>query len=320
MNLPTNLFRGLLILIAVFFINGAFAQEEQKAVLITGTSSGIGLRMTELLSENGFFVYAGARKQADLDRLNEMDNVQAIRLDVTKQDEIAAAVETIKKEGRGLYGLINNAGVAVVAPLIEVDEEDMYFQQEVNLFGPYRVTKAFAPMIMESKGRIITVGSISGILAGPLFGPYSISKHSMEAFTDALAAEMSQFGVEVSVIEPGNYNSKIGQNLVKRIQERNPSYENSLFKERMEQIAAGDGDRSQHKDPLEVAQAAMDALTSEKPKRRYMVVPNQLEAAITIRQIMREMVQLNQGQPYRYDREALINMLDEVMEEVEGSD
>jgi NAD(P)-dependent dehydrogenase (short-subunit alcohol dehydrogenase family) len=96
-------------------------------------------------------VYAGARKQADLDALSAIENVQGIRLDVTIQEEIDAAVETVREAGRGLYGLVNNAGVAVVGPMIEVDEDDMQFQMDVNLFGPYRMTKAFAPLIIESR-------------------------------------------------------------------------------------------------------------------------------------------------------------------------
>ncbi len=101
--------------------------EGEQAVLVTGASSGIGLRMTEVLSENGFFVYAGARKAEDLERLDAMANVKSVRLDVTIQSEIDAAVELVQAQGRGLFGLINNAGVAVMGPLIELPEEDMDF-------------------------------------------------------------------------------------------------------------------------------------------------------------------------------------------------
>ena len=107
--------------------NELVAQEdnssEQKAILITGASTGIGRNMAETLAAEGFFVYAGARKQADIDALSVMDNIMGVRLDVTVQDEIDAAVTMISAEGRGLYGLVNNAGVAVVGPLIETDEE-----------------------------------------------------------------------------------------------------------------------------------------------------------------------------------------------------
>ncbi len=181
----------------------------QKAVLVTGASSGIGLKITEVLAANGHFVYAGARKQKDLDALNAIENVRSIRLDVTKQDEIDAAVVIVQEGGKGLYGLVNNAGVFIGGPLIEVDVEEFKWLMDVNVYGPYRMTQAFAPLIIEQKGRITTIGSISGILSGQFAGQYSMSKHAIEAFTDSLAAEMERFDVKVSVIEPGNYKSKI---------------------------------------------------------------------------------------------------------------
>jgi len=97
----------------------AEASSGHKAVLITGASSGLGRAMTEMMASKGYFVYAGARKDKDIEELNAIANVQAVRLDVTKQDEIDAAVKTIRDAGRGLYGLVNNAGVVVLSPLIE---------------------------------------------------------------------------------------------------------------------------------------------------------------------------------------------------------
>ena len=286
---------------------------EQKAILITGASTGIGRNMAETLAANGYFVYAGARKQTDLDELNTIDNVQAIRLDVTVQEEIDAAVRTVRNGGRGLYGLVNNAGVGVVGPLIELTEDDMQFQMNVNLFGPYRVTSAFAPLIIESEGRITTTGSISGILSGRLLGAYSISKHAVEAFTDSLAVEMQKFGVDVSVIEPGNYNSAIGTSLRRRLEQRDFTAEGSLFAEEWSGILNSTGDRSQYKEPDEVSAAALHFFSDETPKRRYMVVPNQSEAERTIGKAIEELVQLNENHKYSYNREQLIAMLDEAM-------
>lgn len=288
---------------------------EQKAILITGASTGIGRNMAETLAAEGHFVYAGARKQADLDALSAIENIQGIRLDVTVQEEIDAAVETIRKGGRGLYGLVNNAGVSVSGPLIEIDEPDMQFQMGVNLFGPYRITKAFAPLIIESKGRISTTGSISGILSGVLYGPYSMSKHAMEAFTDSLAAEMAKFDVQVSVIEPGNYNSAIVGSKLRRMAERGQTADGSLYVEEIKRLMERPADRSMYKEPDEVSAALMHAMFDPHPKRRYMVVPNPQEAEVTIRQMIRELVQLNEGQEYTYDRESLIAMLDEALTE-----
>ena len=292
--------------------------QDLPAVLVTGTSSGIGLRMTEVLSANGFFVYAGARDPGDLARLDAMENVKAVRLDVTIQDEIDAAVALVESEGRGLYGLINNAGVAVMGPLVEMPEDDMVFQLDTNLMGPYRVTAAFADLLIESQGRIATVGSIAGIVTGPFSGAYSMSKHGVEAFTDGLAAELGSFDVQVAVIEPGNYKSQIVASMVARMEARGYSAEGSRWGSVRDMIS-GPLDRSQFEEPDDVALAALDFLTSDSPKRRYMVVPNQAEAEMTIRQSLREAAQLNEEQPFAYSRDELVEMLDEVLREVELS-
>ena len=274
--------------------------------------------MTEVLSENGFFVYAGARKAEDLERLDAMANVKSVRLDVTMQREIDAAVALVRAEGRGLYGLINNAGVSVMGPLIELSEEDMDFQLSVNLFGPYRVTKAFADLLIESQGRIMTVSSIAGILSGPFSGAYSMSKHGVEAYTDALAAELARFDVAVAAVEPGNYKSQIVASMVKRMEETGYSAENSRYGSMLDLIS-GPLDRSQYKEPDNVALAALDFLSSDSPKRRYMVVPNQFEAAITIRQAIQELVQLNEDHAFSYSRDELTQMLDEALAEEQPS-
>ena len=290
---------------------------EQKAVLVTGASTGIGRRITEVLAANGYFVYAGARKQHDLDALNEIENVQAIRLDVTVQEEIDAAVETVRAGGRGLYGLVNNAGVAIGGPLTEVDVSELNWLFDVNVYGVYRVTQAFAPMIIEAKGRITTIGSISGILSGTFFGHYSMSKHAIEAYTDSLAGEMERFDVQVSVIEPGNYESDISKSAIRRISEKDYAKEGSPFAEDFKRMLDRPSDRSQYKAPDEVAEAALHALFDEKPYRRYMVVPEEKEAGWTIGKAIQELVQLNEYQAYSYSREELIAMLDAAMNPVE---
>ena len=298
-------------------VDFAGAQDErQQAVLITGASSGIGRNMAETLAEEGYFVYAGARKQADIDELSAIDNVMGVRLDVNVQEDIDAAVELVRAEGRGLFGLVNNAGVGVLGPLIEIEEGDLWFQMNVNVFGPYRVTKAFAPLLIESKGRITTTGSISGILSGFMFGPYSMSKHAIEAYTDSLALEMQKFGVAVSVIEPGNYRSSIVDTLIRRMEERGQTSEGSLYQEEIDRMVGRftDGyDDAYYKEPDEVSAALLDFLRDHNPKRRYMVVPAEGQARVTIRKALEEAVQLNERQAYSYSRDELIAMLDEIL-------
>lgn len=290
-------------------------EEEPRAVLITGASSGIGRATAELLATEGFYVYAGARKKEDLEALSALDNIQGVRLDVTVQEEIDAAVALIEEAGRGLYAVINNAGVVVMGPLIEVPEEDLEFQMDVNVYGPYRVTKAFAPLLIESKGRVMTTGSISGYVTWGLGGPYTMSKHAIEAYTDVLAAELQPFDIQVSVVEPGNYKSKIGDSMQKRLMDQGYDAEGSLYAGQMQWVLQGPMDRGQYKEPDEVAQAFLSALNDPKPKRRYMVVPNEQEARMTIASAMQKAVQLNEDQAYTYSREELIEMLDAALEQ-----
>jgi NAD(P)-dependent dehydrogenase (short-subunit alcohol dehydrogenase family) len=306
---------ALLITTSSFSTNIVFAEEHdnKKAVLITGATSGIGLRIAERLASEGYFVYAGARKQEDFDRLNKMDNIEAVRLDVTAEEDIDAAVKHIRNAGRGLWGLINNAGVFIGGPVTDVSVEETMWLFDVNVFGVYRVTQAFAPLIIESKGRISTVGSISGIGSSRFFSQYSMSKHAMEAFTDSLALEMERFGVEVSVIEPGNYDSKIVETAWRRMQEKGYIDEDSPYAADLKAFMEWPADRSIYKEPDEVADAAMHAMFSDKPKRRYMTVPNEDEARWAIGSMVRELAELNDWQAYSFTRDELIEMLDEAV-------
>ena len=298
-------FLNILILLAI----SHWSIAQQKAVLITGATSGIGLKTTELLASKGHFVYAGARKQEDMDRLNAIENVQAVKLDVTKQEDIDAAVKTIREEGRGLYALVNNAGVSILSPLIETDEGELKWMFDINVYGPYRVTKAFAPLIIESKGRITTTGSISGILAGMFAGPYSMTKHAIEGFTDALAAEMEQFGVHVSVVDPGGFETKIREKGIASMEAALGRYENSPYREAY--IKTLEGRATPRKNSDEVAEMFLKALFEDNPTRRYMIVPNEGQGTATITQAMREMLELNENRAFTYDREGPIKFLDE---------
>jgi NAD(P)-dependent dehydrogenase (short-subunit alcohol dehydrogenase family) len=288
-------FALLTMLFAVTDVRAA-APEPVRAVLVTGASTGIGRNLTEHLAAAGYTVYAGARKPADLEALGKIRNVLAIRLDVTKPDDIAAAVDTITKAGRGLYGLVNNAGVASIGTATGTKPDEFDLMMQVNVYGPYRVTQAFAPLIVASKGRITIIGSISGILAVPTLSTYAMTKHAMEAFGDSLAGEMEPQGVKVSLVEPGNYNTEIGKSAVARTG-----------------VTGRLTDRARYKQPDEVSASVMLALFEENPKRRYMTTPNQDEAQFTIRKQIAQLVELNEGHAYTYDRDALVKMLDEAL-------
>ena len=291
-----SLFTALL-LIACLPVNAqSQPSAHQRAVLVTGASTGIGRKITERLAAHGYVVYAGARKEADLMALNAMPGVQAVRLDVTKTDEIDAAVKIITQGGRGLYGLVNNAGVVSAAPLVEMSPEEFDLTMRVNVYGPYRITRAFAPLLIASKGRIVNIGSIRGILSDPDLGAYQMSKHAVESFTDVLGQELAPVGVKVSLVDPGSYHSDIEKNAARRA---GRSLEGTS--------------RAMYKEPDDVAAAVEAALFTPLPRRRYMVVPNQEQAALTINALLDQLVQLNEGQSYAYSRSKLITQLDDAL-------
>lgn len=304
-------FLALAVVLAPLPSARAQADSTLGAVVVTGAPSGIGRKITERLASKGFWVYAGARTQQEMNDLNAVKNVQAIRLDVTSSTDIAAAVALVQQGNRTLRGVVNNAGVVAVAPLVEMSEKELAFVLDVNLFGPYRITKAFAPLLLASKGRVVNISSLNGIVASPMIGAYSMSKHGIEAFSDALAAELSPLGVRVSVIEPGNYGTNIGRNMLARAD--TSAVHGSRFERQWRSALATLGRFEENPPPDAVADAVFDALSSPAPKHRYLVVPAANQATIVLRQLMDEIVQLNAKQPYTLDRDALVKMLDDAL-------
>ncbi len=290
---------------------GAVADNHKKSILVTGASTGIGRNLAETLAENGYHVYAGARKDADLAELDAIDNVTAVRLDVTSQEHVDAAVAMIEEKGTGLWGLVNNAGVGGGGQVVDTPIEDQTFVYDVNVEGVYRTTKAFAPFIIESKGRIVTTGSIAGTISGfPGFSAYAGSKHWIEAYTDGLAAEMEPNGVWVSVVEPGNYKSNIRRSSVARRHELAVAAGAEQTDEMTAEYEATAERELSYKEPDEVSAAFMHALFDDEPLRRYVVVPNAEEQNCTIQTKINELVQLNEWGPYSYSRDELVQMLD----------
>ena len=311
--------------IVVFLVSSASLRAEDsqlhagKAVLITGASSGIGRHAAEQLAAAGYFVYAGARKDADLEALNQIENIQAVRLDVTQPDQIAAVVEKISAEKRGLWGLVNNAGVNVIDPLIEGRESDWEFLFDVNVFGVMRVTKAFAPLVIKSKGRIVNISSISGILSGgPMigYGPYTMSKHAIEAYSDQLESEMATLGVRVSAVEPGNFHSKIGESRCKRMMTQAAEREYRYFAKAMKDYTDECRKRLEENtqfgtEPKLVSDAIQHALFANNPKSHYLVTPDAFQARITILKLFEELLHLNHQQKYSLTREQLLEIMDD---------
>jgi NAD(P)-dependent dehydrogenase (short-subunit alcohol dehydrogenase family) len=291
----------------------AALSDEHNSILVTGASTGIGRNLTETLAENGYHVYAGARKDADLAELDAIENVTAVRLDVTKQDQIDAVVKMIQESDTGLYGLVNNAGVGGGGPVMGTPIDDHTFVYKVNVEGVYRVTQAFAPLIIESGGRIVTTGSIAGTRSPATYSSYSGSKHWIESFTDSLAEEMEPHGVSVSVVEPGSYKSNIRRTSASRRLEQVEAAGGEVTDEMKKQYEETAARELSYKEPDEVSEAFMHALFDDEPLRRYIVVPTAEQQQSTIGKKVEELVQLNQWGPYQYSRDELIEMLDAAM-------
>jgi len=266
-----------------------------KAVLVTGANSGIGRYSTRRLAANGFYVYAGVRKEINLNQFKDVDNIQTIKLDVTSQDEIDAAVVHIQSEGRGLYGIVNNAGIQRFSDMNSLDESELYEIFNTNVFGVQRINKAFVPML-DTNGRTVAIGSISAFRQCSGSTAYGMSKAALSSYTDSYAGEA---GVYVSIIEPGGYNT----NILRNANRDNLSNEMQDEINRKLKRFTLNG-----KDPHEVAEMVLHVMTADKPKRRYMVVPNEQQAKSTIESVLAKAIELNSD----YD---LIVMLQKLLDE-----
>ncbi len=178
-------------------------------VLVTGASTGIGREIVNLLSTGGHPVLAGARKETELESLGRLPGVTPVRLDVTRAGDVARVADQIRESGRGLHGLVNNAGIGNAGPLVEISVEDLHQSFSVNVDGLHRMVGAMFPFLRESRGRIVNISSINGFLPAAFFGPSVISKFAVEAYTDVLREEVSDLGVRVSSVEPGGFTSSI---------------------------------------------------------------------------------------------------------------
>ena len=181
-------------------------------VVITGCSTGIGLAVADLLAKSDFKVLAGVRKPNDQQKLEQMHpNIRSFILDVAYSDSQAKAFKEIEAElsKAERVHLINNAGISVPGPIEGLRIEDLHEQLNVNFFGLVEWTQYLLPRIRETKGKIINISSVSGLVSSPFLGAYSASKYAVEAVSDALRREVRRFGVEVILIEPGPVSTPI---------------------------------------------------------------------------------------------------------------
>ncbi|MEW6638982.1 MAG: SDR family NAD(P)-dependent oxidoreductase [Pseudomonadota bacterium] len=184
-----------------------------RSVVITGTSTGIGFATAKVLVDHGFRVFGSVRKAADAERLRQQlgANVVPLVFDVTDEAAVRVAAETVRTalNGETLAGLVNNAGIAVSGPLLDLSVDEFRRQMDVNVMGPVIATKAFAPLLGADRtlkgapGRIVMVGSVAGQNGNPLLSPYSTSKFAIEGLSESLRREFMLFGIDVILIGPG---------------------------------------------------------------------------------------------------------------------
>jgi NAD(P)-dependent dehydrogenase (short-subunit alcohol dehydrogenase family) len=249
-------------------------------VLITGASTGIGEATALRLDEIGFHVFAGVRKPEDGDRLQgkASDRLRVIQpFDVTDEDAVHAAARTVEAElgGAPLRGIVNNAGIALGGPLESLPLDDMRKQLEVNTVAPLAVAQAFLPQLRRSKGRIVNISSIGGRVPQPFVGPYVVSKHAIEGLNDVLRLELMGWGIKVIAIEPGTIATPIwdkGSAQVEEALEKMTPEQRDLYRPRLDKmpkIIARQNKRGVP--PSKVADAIEHALTSDRPKARYLI-------------------------------------------------
>lgn len=242
-------------------------------VLVTGASTGIGQSLALYLAEIGMTVYAGVRRDEDGDVLqaSATGELLPVRLDVTRPDEVDAAVDAIRAAG-GLSALVNNAGVYLGGPLELMTDDEIDMTYQVNVVGLLRVTRACLPLLRESGGRIVNISSISGLVALPGASVYAGSKHAVEAITDALRVELSPFGVRVIAVEPGSIDTDIWTKAVERDQRRGEDMPElrELYRPLIRLLEKIDRD-PRGIPPEDVASIIHEALTADAPRNRYLV-------------------------------------------------
>jgi NAD(P)-dependent dehydrogenase (short-subunit alcohol dehydrogenase family) len=253
-----------------------------KAVLITGTSTGIGRACAERMAADGWTVYAGVRKEADGEEVARAlsGDVRPVLLDVTIPAQLEAVVARLEGElgERGLEGLVNNAGVAFGGPFEALSDEDWQHHFDVNVFGVVRTTRALLPLLLRAKGRIVNIASVSGRVGMSMFSPYSAGKHAVEAISESLRFELSDHGVRVACVEPGIVQSAIwakGDDLFAEI-ERDLSPEVvARYRRHIDMLGGFLDDGARHGIPASrVAKTVAHALESPRPKHRYLVGPD----------------------------------------------
>ena len=260
-----------------------------QSAVITGASTGIGWATAKLLLDRGFRVFGSVRKQADADRLKAEfgANFTPLLFDVTNETAVLAAAREVRAalNGETLTGLVNNAGIAVAGPVLELAADEFRHQMDVNVIGPIIATQAFGPLLGSDpslkgpKGRIVMISSVAGRNGNPLTGAYSASKHAIEGLSESLRREMMLFGIDVIVVAPGAVKTPIWS---KAEEVDISAYQNSPFMPALQRIRKFMLKLGETGLPAEtIAKAIADALTTARPKVRYQLTPDPMRHLVT---------------------------------------
>jgi NAD(P)-dependent dehydrogenase (short-subunit alcohol dehydrogenase family) len=256
------------------------AGHKDGAVVVTGASTGIGRATALELDELGYTVFAGVRKQKDANSLKKegSDRLTPITLDVTKERSIANAKQKVQRAvgKEGLVGLVNNAGVGGGGPVEFIPIDHFREVLDVNVVGQVAVTQAFLPLIRKAQGTIVFIASIGGRIAAPFLSPYSASKFGVEALGDSLRREVSPWGIDVVVVEPGSIKTEIwakGQETQTEQLKQMPASARRLYGKQIKnwtKVFLVDNP-ARGIAPEKVADVIAKALRSNRPKPRYLV-------------------------------------------------
>ena len=237
--------------------------EPGKVALVTGVSSGIGQAIANHLAKSGFRVFGTRREPAEDQREPAME---VIRLDVRDEQSVHSSVQLVLDRAGRIDAVINNAGYTLIGALEETSIDEAKSLFETNFFGVLRMNQAVLPIMRrQGSGRIINIGSATGFLPAPYQGIYSATKHALEGYSESLDHEVRQFGIRVSVIDPGFTRTRIDQN-AQMATFLVPAYAGD--RERV--IKAARRNNANGKDPIEVAQVVLRALLSRSPQLVYL--------------------------------------------------
>ena len=236
----------------------------EKVALVTGASSGIGRATAALLAESGYRVFGAVR---NIPSAMPIRNVEFLQLDVRDDESVKEAVRSLVSRAGRIDALVNNAGYALIGSLEETSIEEAKQLFETNFFGVLRVTQEVLPIMRAQRyGRIVNVGSVVGFLPAPYQGIYAASKHALEGYSESLDHEVRQFGIRVSVVEPGFTRTKISQNIqvAGRLVEAYGSERNRVLDAIRENTANGE-------DSVTVASVVLETISTPPPRPRYPV-------------------------------------------------